>query len=140
VEVYPKVHLLGMATAGDAAALEALGIDLLIICGVGIPAPHNNKWIALPVDQEGVVEDGRIEMAAVLWVKAYDSGWTLGLTDRHGGRLEAAFMVACSFAQRQSVSFDQTLADLESRLPEIEDEPKHRITAPLIAQGLRIWA
>ena len=135
MEIYPRIHLVDMATIGNADALDALGVNLTIVCASGVPAPHNYEHCVLPVSDQGLTPNYLVKLFAEMRVKAFALGKTLALSDRAGGMGEAAFMVACSLAEETDVSFAVAMLDMEDK----GLEGIQRITPALVTQGESIW-
>ena len=139
MEILPGVHLIDMGTASNATALEALGIEVVVLCGAGMVLPHSATIVAihLPVDYAGRSPTWYHKAVAALWNHVYGLGGStrvVALADRQGGLCEAVYILAGAVATRRGVTFAAALATVGALLSE-----PHRISSELLSQGTAAW-
>jgi hypothetical protein len=139
---YPSVHLLSQAEAGDSAVLASLGVELVVLCVQRMVWPHSSTVGAAAVNIESdaahppwVVSGEAVRLAGLFGDKV------IALADPGGGLLQAAYLLACTVAQKNAWSFDTAFADLEASLPDRPDAgSKTDVPPALVSQGQAIWA
>ena len=137
ISPYPKVHLLSQGEAGDTSLVEALGIDVVVLCDQGM------VWSHSAAAEAGALNLRRDGTTATWWLRFWSDQLadqygvkTIGLADKNGGLGTAAFLLACAVAQKQGSSFAAAWADVQTKIPSDEG---HRVPDALVSQGESIW-
>ncbi len=132
---YLKTHLVTQAEAGDSAALDAL-------CAQRMVWPHSSTIGAVAVNIElDAAHPGWMVSGEAIRLAGLVGDKVITLADPGAGLRQAAYVMACTMAEKNGWSFDGAFADLEANLPERPDAgAKTDVPRALRTQGRGLLA
>lgn len=139
---YPKVYLVTQAEAGDSTVLDALGVEHVVLCAQRMVWPHSNTVSATAVSIEpDATHLARMVSGEAMRLAGLFGDKVIALADPGAGLRQAAYLLACTLAQKNAWSFDTAFADLEANLPERPDVASNTdVPQALRTQGRGLWA
>jgi len=120
------------ADFGDARQLEDTGIELAILCHGWTGFPHSAQVGAIAIGLSLDNPDWLVRGLARCFADVYDIK-ILAVCDQSGGLNHAAYLICCTYAEKQNISFDEALIWLQSIIPDAQPDDA------LINKGQDIW-
>lgn len=135
-EIESGIWIGNVGDAGDASALTAAGVGLVLLCHTGRGAPPHTAgviYILATVHDEGTAPAWAAKGMAGFVAAARAQGVAVALCDGAGGEREGAYVLTALKAEAGATDWETAEAEV------LELLPAARIPDGLRSQGGRVW-